>query len=103
MAIIGSQALAQETGSTNDQMPDTWRSGLGDTFFSDSSGSTMRSNDEVTSRWGKLSADQQTAARTDCEKMYPSKGETALKPKTGGDSERTGGMASACQWIGSQK
>src|SRR4051794_26597349 len=95
---LAAPALAQTTSSTgSDAMPDTWRGGIGDTFFSDSTGSTMRSQDEVTTRWGKLSAEQQAQARSDCQTMYPSKGQTALKPQLN-KMDRSGGMVTVCGW-----
>jgi len=64
----------------------------------------MRSDDEVQARWSKLSPERQKQARADCDKMYPSKGATAVKPKTGADAEaRTGGMVTACSWMSAQK
>jgi len=100
---LATSAFAQTTSSTDNSMPKTWGNGIGDTFFSDSSGSQLRSQDEVTTRWGKLSSDQQAQARSDCQKMYPSKGQTAVAPKTGADADRTGGMVTVCNWVSAQK
>jgi len=110
LALCGSAFAQSSSGANNSSdgtggIPETWQGGIGDTFFSDSSG-TMRSGDEVKSRWGKLSADQQAQVRSDCESVTASttsKGKTALDPKVGAESERTGGgMASACDWVNSQ-
>ena len=101
---LASPALAQTTGSTGEGMPGTWRSGIGDAFFSDRSGTTVRSQDEMRTRWGRLSGEQQRQAHLDCQKMYPSKGETALHPKTGAQAaSHSGGMVTVCNWISGQK
>jgi len=84
-------------------LPEKWAGPISDTFFTDASGSTMRSGDEVKSRWGALSADQQAQVRSDCRDMTTTGSVDKTHPKTGADSERTGGAASACDWVGQQK
>jgi len=84
-------------------LPEKWSGPITDTFFTDSSGSTMRSDDEVTSRWGSLSADQQAQVRSDCRDMTTTGSVDQTHPKTGADSERTGGTGSACDWVNRQK
>jgi hypothetical protein len=101
---LATPAVAQTTGSTGDRsMPDTWLDGIADVFFGDTSGTNMRSEEERTTRWGRLSEEQRAQARADCQRMYPSKGQTALKPKVGADAKREGGMVTVCGWVSSQQ
>lgn len=93
-------------------MPDSWKGPIGDTFFSDADGMMMRPQDDMSARWAALTKDQQAQVRADCEKMAmtdtDATASTSVKPKTGADSDRTGGgqgpdMASACDMVKSMK
>ena len=86
---LGGAAFAAESA-----MPKTWAGPIGDAFYSDTTAMTMRSDDEVKANWAKLTPEQQTQVHADC-KLW------AAAPKTGADSERTGGegMSKLCDWV----
>jgi hypothetical protein len=88
MSVAGS-ALAAESA-----MPKSWAGPIGDAFYSDTGAMTMRSEDEIKANWAKMTPEQQAQAHEDC-KVW------AASPKTGGDSERTGGegMSKVCDWV----
>ena len=108
--VLGTAALAQSssTGTTSGSgtsapgtagsgsstsgsgMPSGWSGAIGDAFFTESSGSTLRSNDEIRSRWSSLSSEQQAQVRSDCQGLASN---TAGTGSTSGTS--TGSSSSA--------
>jgi hypothetical protein len=86
---LGGAAFAAETA-----MPSTWAGEIGDAFYSDTAAMTLRSEDELKTNWGRMTPAQQTQVREDCKTW-------AASPKTGADSERTGGegMNKLCDWV----
>nr|WP_316656584.1 hypothetical protein [uncultured Gellertiella sp.] len=70
--------------SVGDDHAKTWAPKVNDTFFTDSTGTTMRESDEVSMRWSKLDKDDQEKVKADCKDMK---------------SDSMGGMADACKWI----
>ena len=69
-------ALAQTDGSATsgsspgeaieDQMPAGWKGPIADTFYTDSTAGTMRTEEEIRTGWATLSAEQQAQVKTDC-------------------------------------
>jgi hypothetical protein len=124
--VVGTAAFAQTNGGGTTQsgsgaagggpdsetgMPESWKGNIGNTFFSDSSGSTMRSESEWNSGWSSLSAEQQAQVRSDCEARQTT-ASTGMngnnsKPQTfaGGKSDRTerSGMEAVCNWVSSRQ
>lgn len=63
-------------------LPSGWEGAIGDAFFSDSAAGTLRSEEEIRSNWGSLSADQQAQVRTECESRMAAAG-TDTQVQTG--------------------
>jgi hypothetical protein len=102
---MSTAAFAENPGKG---MPETWKGAIGDTFYSDSTAMTLRSQDDVKTRWSSLSAEQQAQVRADCKNLAmntdtDTTASTSVKPKTGAESERTGGgqMVTLCGWVDS--
>jgi hypothetical protein len=105
--VLGSTAAFAENPGKG--MPEVWKGAIGDTFYSDTTTMTLRSPEDAKTRWSSLNAEQQAQVRADCKEMAMSSdtdttASTSVKPKTGADSERTGGggdMVTVCGWVDS--
>ena len=69
-----------------DQMPAGWTGPIADTFYTDSTAGTLRTEDEIRTGWATLSAEQQTQVKADCK--------TALDNNTAESNSNTAESAS---------
>jgi len=58
---------APGTRPTTAGIPSGWSARVKDTFFSDASGPTLRSHDEIRQRWAALGSQEQAQVRADCQ------------------------------------
>lgn len=71
---MGTGAMAQ-----NATMPEGWAGAIGDTFYSDSAAGTMRTQEEITAGWAKLTPEQQAQVKADCAKMPSDSSDANMK------------------------
>lgn len=65
------------TGTAGEMFGTSWPLSVETTFFTDATGTTLRSTEELTSGWQSLSAEDQTMIRTDCEAFIAAHGDGA--------------------------
>lgn len=53
-------------------MPSGWSGAISEAFFTDETGATLRTDDEITERWSSLAGEQQDQVRADCETISSS-------------------------------
>jgi hypothetical protein len=66
---LSTAAMAQTDATTNGQimLPMGWEGTIAETFFSDTTTGTLKSDEEIHAGWAALSAEQQAQVRSDCE------------------------------------
>jgi hypothetical protein len=91
--FVSTGAMAASTSATATGVPSDWPASLKDAFFSDSSGTKLRSQAEIRTKWAALSSAQKTQVKTDCQKMASNTGtstettaSTTKKTTTSGSS-----------------
>lgn len=83
----GSTTGGSATGQTG--MPSGWDSTLSGAFFSDASGSSLLSKDQIRQNWSSLTSEQQAQVKSDCSNMTASS-----STGTSGTSGTSGSAAS---------
>lgn len=86
-------------------MPDTWRGDIGDAFYTDNTYTTLRTQEEVGTRFGTLTADQQAQVKSDCANISATNESMTTDPGT--TSSITGSVAGSdqaslkelCAWV----
>jgi predicted Fe-S protein YdhL (DUF1289 family) len=110
---LGTAALAQ---TTDNNQPDTsggtllpgntgnapvrpaWDAAINDAFYVDAEAGTLRTEDEIRTNWGSLSADQQAMVRTDCDATTAS---VEAKPgEASPDADARSSMIELCDMVG---
>jgi hypothetical protein len=57
------------TAAGDHALPRTWEGDIGNAFFADPQGRTLRSQSEVQRNWSSLTAEQQAQVKVDCQNM----------------------------------
>ena len=78
---------SSETTGAADPMMQGWEGPIADTFYSDTTARTLREEADMTTRWGALSADQQSQVKSDCASMSANADDSVKR---------------ACEWAGQQ-
>ena len=109
---LGTAALAQATGDSNPDdgaatLPNNsgnspvrpaWDTTINEAFYSDADGTQLRTQEEITTNWGNLSAEQQAMVRTDCDATTAS---VETKPgEASPDADAQASMTELCDMIG---
>lgn len=101
----GADASGQGAADAQTAFPTGWSGPISEAFFSDTAAGTMRTEDEIRTNWGNLSAEQQAQVRTDCESHMAAhgtdstmqtgsttgSGDNTAVTATGSEGEATGG------------
>ena len=88
------------TGAAGEMFGMNWPLSVETTFFTDATGTTLRSTEELTSGWQSLSPEDQTMIRTDCEAFLAAHADEAA-PTEGGATAEAGATAPATGTTGS--
>jgi len=110
---LSTAAFAQATGDNNSpdaggaSLPSNagnapvrpaWDATINDAFYSDAEAGTLRTQDEIRTNWGSLSADQQAMVRTDCDATTAS---VETKPgEASPDADARASMTQLCDMVG---
>lgn len=87
-AATGADATGTMGGSSFEGIPSGWEGDINDAFFTDDM--TLRSQDEIASNWGNLSAEQQAQVKADCTSMQASmEGDTEMGDAGGSKPDET--------------
>jgi hypothetical protein len=89
---MATSAFAQTASTT--MPPEGWSGPISDAFFSDAKAGTLKSEADVKANWAKLTPEQQTMVKNDCEKSAGAAGST-----TAGSTPPTTGMAGVCAMV----
>src|SRR3954469_15072494 len=71
---ISTGAMAASSTATTTGMPSDWPSDLKNAFFTDASGTKLRSQEEIRTKWTSLTAAQKTQVKADCQKVASNAG-----------------------------
>lgn len=84
-------------------LPMGWDGAIGDAFFANPGLGTLRSQEEVTTNWQTLTAEQQAQVRTHCDTVDTAGAATPDSQVTTGsttaDATHTASIKQVCDWV----
>lgn len=117
---LGFSAPVFAQSNVHGSMPPEWKGPIEEVFFADSAAGTLRTQDEINTRWSTLTPEQQAQVKTDCQQTAQVHGSgpqtgasgtdgggnadpntTASTNATGSEEQIAASMNQLCGWVGS--